>query len=364
MRISKPVAYAVSVVAAGALLAACSGMSSQSSGAAPSSMVPQHVSGTQLLARLTSTSLAVKAPAFHKHHSGKSWMSPDAARAPRLLFQSDSGTDEVYVLTLPGLSLKGTLTGFSEPQGECSNAKGNIWITNTGTEQLLEYSRTGTLLATLDDSTGYPVGCAVNSDNDLAVTNIFDFSGAGSVLVYKNSTGTPSSLSNPDQYYYYFDGYDSSGNLYTSGRDSSGTYILSECAEGASSCSTITISGGTVYFPGAVQWYTPGNYLSVSDQLCGDTEAACAYWVTISGSSGTITGTTDLSNYDGSDACDVVQSAIAANGQKYLAGGDYEYCGYTSSTSNRWAFDAGGKPSNYNDTAGQDVPIGAAVSTK
>ena len=42
------------------------------------------------------------------HH--KSWVSPDARRAPRLLFVSDIATNDVYILTMPAMALKGTLT--------------------------------------------------------------------------------------------------------------------------------------------------------------------------------------------------------------------------------------------------------------
>ncbi|MGB8908783.1 MAG: hypothetical protein WCC84_08550, partial [Candidatus Cybelea sp.] len=62
-----------------------------------------------------------------------------------------------------------------------------------------------------------------------------------------------------------------------SGRNSYGTYVISDCHQGASSCTTITLSSGTIYFSGAVQWdHVCGNWI-LFDQLCGDTEAACGY---------------------------------------------------------------------------------------
>ncbi|HZV76530.1 MAG TPA: hypothetical protein VFF63_02085 [Candidatus Babeliales bacterium] len=362
MRISRTATYALGVLAAAALVAGCSGTGSQSGALAPTTVGSAAHHAAPLHRGLQDTYISVKPFSVHPSHK-KSWISPAVKDAPRILFQSDSGTDVVYVFTLPDLSLKGTLTGFSEPQGECSDSSGNIYITNTGTEQVFEYSRTGILINTFDDSTGYPVGCAVWG-NDLAVTNIFDFSGPGSVLVYSisNPTSTPTSLSNPDQYYYYFDGYDTSGDIWVSGRDDSGVYILSVCAAGGTSCSTLSLSDGTIYFPGAVQYSSVNNSWYAFDQECGDTEAACGYPVSASGVLG---AEIPLSNYEGGSACDVVQATIGAPyGQKYLAGGDYEYCGYTASTTNRWGFPGGGTPSWYNDSAGQDVPIGAAISAK
>src|SRR5262249_32390826 len=148
------------------------------------------------------TITALKTKGVHADHH-KSWVSPDAARAPRLLFASDSGTNDVYIFTMPGLQLKGTLTGWNEPQGECADKSGNVWVTNTGSTQIVKLSRTGSVLSTLSDPSGYPVGCAINPTNgDLAVTDIFGFSGAGGIELYTNASGSPTRISNPAQYEY------------------------------------------------------------------------------------------------------------------------------------------------------------------
>jgi hypothetical protein len=113
-----------------------------------------------------------------------------------------------------------------------------------------------------------------------------------------------------------------------------------------------------------IQWYRPGGYLALGDQACGGSAASCIYWLSISGTTGTITGTTDLSNYEGGAVCDLAQGVIAGNGARYVAGADYESCGNTPATANRWRYDAGGTPTNYNNGAGLVEPLGAAVSTK
>jgi hypothetical protein len=366
LRISRPVARSLGVLTAGALLAGCNGAGSPSSGATgPSWMNAAQAPGTAPLDLFARAALTAQPPTNHRHDSRQSWMSAQAQRSVHLFFQADYGSDDVYVFSLPMMKLVGTLTGFDGPQGECSDASGNIWITNTLAKQILQYSHNGTRLKTLNDPSGYPVGCAVDlSNNKLAVTNIFNFSGSGEVLVYANASGKPTALTNPDQYSYYFAGYGPSGDLYVSGRNSKDIFMLSKCAAGGNSCSTIKLSGGTVYFPGFVQWYSTRKYLAVGDQLCGKTNAACVYWVEISGSKATIAGVTHLDNYEGGKVCDLTQGVIAAPDMKQVAGGDYEYCRYTASTSYRWAYDAGGKPMNYNNTAGQDIPSGAAISTK
>jgi hypothetical protein len=135
---------------------------------------------------------------------------------------------------------------------------------------------------------------------------------------------------------------------------------LSVC--GASSCSTLPLSGGTIYFPGAVQWDNARGTWVAFDQLCGDTEAACSYPVSDSGALGS---PTTYHNPAGGNVCDLVQGAIAGNKHGLVVGSDYEYCGATESSSDRWGYTAGGNPTNfvsYSDPYA--LPDGAAVSAK
>ena len=292
------------------------------------------------------------------HH--KSWVSPDAQRAPRLLFVSDIGTGDVYIFTMPDMKLKGTLTGFADPQGECSDTHGNIYVANTSEADLFEYSRTGKLLNTYDtDKYGYPLGCAVNPLNgDLAITDYVGLSeGPGQVLIYSSASSTPTVLTNPNQYYYYFADYDAKGDLWVDGDDATGGYILSDC--GTSSCSTITLTGGKINVPGAVQWDQKENTWVLFDQRCGGKYAACSYLVS---GSGVIGQATSYKNSNGTAICDLIQGVIAAYGKKYLAGGDYDFCGYDKGSANRWQYPAGGTPTNY--TMNVSEPVGAAISTK
>jgi hypothetical protein len=306
-----------------------------------------------------------------------------------LLFVSDVGTDDVYMYTLPGLALKGTLTGFNMPEGECSDNDGNVWVTNSafGTQQIVKISHSGTILNILSDPSGEPVGCAVDpTTGNLAVTNLADLSGGGELLIYPNASGTPTAYTNPAQFSYYFAGYDSSGNLFEDGfayeegfaaeprSDVNLNYlpfILSELPKGSSSLETISIIGcahdpqcGPVYFPGMVEWYSPGNYLAVGDQLCGYTSSSCIYWVSISGTSGTITGATTMLGSAGNPICDLGEGVILPQ-TKDIVGSDIEArCGFTAPTTYRWRFPAGGSPKKYNANPSYNTPVGAAVSTK
>ncbi|MGA8535546.1 MAG: hypothetical protein WB615_15670 [Candidatus Tumulicola sp.] len=293
------------------------------------------------------------------------------ASTPRLLFLTDRGTDDVDIFSLPELTLKGRLTGFTLPAGECSDAFGDVWVANVGAYQMRRYSRTGALLSTLTESYGYPSYCAVNkADNTLAVSNLEDkYYHPGQVLIYKNATGSPSLLTNPQQYYYYADAYDPAGNLFVIGRAHSRQIILSECAAGSDTCHTITIAGATIYFPSVLQWYHPGNYLVLGDAQCRNKFATCLYRFSISGSTAMLLGETTLENYKGSAACIVYDPAIAgSDDETFVVGGSETTgnrgCGKVPPNAARWAFPAGGKPTDYNASAGLSQPFGAAISAK
>lgn len=354
MKPSKTTHYAVGALAAIALLAGCSGLgSSQSStpaGVSPSALGAR---GVVAQAHRNGTYTSVKAPTVHtdtrKSHIEKMGVGQ------RILFVSDDGTNDVLMFALPAMTLTGTITGFDEPQGMCIDKKRNVWITNTGTLQILQYSPSGTLLNTLSDPNGYPVGCAVNRANgDLAVTNLFNTSGDGTVEVYANATGTPTSYSNPNQTENFFDAYDNKGNLYVDGFSSAG-FSLSVLPNNSSTMSTVSISGGTIFFPGGVNW-TKNTDLVVGDQECNGS-GSCQYAITVSGDSGTITGSTPLTNYN-SGACDVDQGTIARGG-KVFAGGCISESS-AASTAARWSYPSGGVPTNYSTSVSE--PIGAAIT--
>jgi hypothetical protein len=342
-----------------AMLAGCGGGSQQQT-------APPVTNASAAVKAMVPVPTAIAPTSVHPDRS-KSWISPDVAGAPRLLFIADYGTDAVDIFTMPGLSLKGTITGFTSPEGECSDGNGNIWIANAGASELLLYSRTGTLLRTLSVPDEFPASCAYNkSTGDLAVGDIESSTGGpGNVEIFKNATGTGTPYTNSSIYLYFFVGWDNNGNLFFDGTNEGKTAsYLAELPSGSSSTTLLTISGGTLYLSGFIQWYNVGNYLALGDQECGGAAAACIYWVTVSGSTATITATTTLSNYEGGAVCDLAQGVIAANGERYVAGADYESCDYTPITANRWPYEAGGTPTNYNNTATFSFPIGAAVSTK
>ena len=89
---------------------------------------------------------------------------------------------------------------------------------------------------------------------------------------------------------------------------------------------------------------------------------SCSFWASLSG---VLIQVTNYKAYNGDPVCDLVQGVVAAYGNKYAAGGDYERsrCGNAGGNSaNRWQYPAGGAPTNYTTNVSQ--PDGAAISTK
>ncbi len=281
-----------------------------------------------------------------------------------LLFVSDSTTAMVYIYQLSTVKVVNTVTGLTDPQGECSDTKGDVWVTDAGVDSIYELSHQGRLENTLT-GTAYPVGCAWDpTTGNLAVMSLFGSgSGSGShgaVTIYpKRARGSSHQYQNPEQYYYNFGGYDTNGDLFFDGRSESGAFMLSELPKGAKTALTIAIRGGTIYYPGMVQWDRTNKELIVGDQSCGGTyTASCLYAIQIANKGGTIESTIDLQNSTGGQICDLIQGVIYKG---KLAGSDNDICGSSPSTTYVWTYPAGGAPTLSNSST-DSTPVGAAVS--
>jgi hypothetical protein len=358
--------YIVGALTSAALLAGCSAGGSQSSALGSTALNPAlrgtHAHRPSSLADMHLTVYPYKTG--HRDHR-KTWVSPDVLRNPRLLFISDPGAGNVDIFTMPALALKGQITGLSVPQGMCSDSRtGFVWVADTGALTMQEYDRNGTLLNTLDDPAGFPGSCAVDpTTGNLAVTDIVDFTGNGTVLIYAGSTGPPSQqLRNPDMLLASFAGYDGGGNLYVDGFDTFGNFILSESTPGSGALSTLTVTGGALFWPGMVQWNIVAGDLVVGDQTCNNTPTTCLYSMAVSGPNASITGVTNLQDSSGNPICDMAEGVVGRLGKMSAAGSSYNACTGDPNSVDRWHFPAGGLPTN--STTGIVDPAGAALSNK
>jgi hypothetical protein len=276
---------------------------------------------------------------------GTSWMLPEAKRED-LPYVSDDALDEVDVYSLRTLKLTGVLTGLNKPQGECVDVTGDVWVTNIGTAQIIEYAHGGTNpINTLADGSGYPVACAVDpSTGNLAVMSIVGLSGPGAVLVYLDASGTPAEYTDPALSYYYFDGYDDRGDLLIDGTDANGVFGFAELSSGNNSLANIALKK-SISLPGDVQW--DGKWITLEN---AGRENTLIYRLRISGSTGTIVGATRLKPPCGALSQTWIQSDTVTAAFPHSC----------DATIDVWRYPVGGPPRK--SAQGPADPIGVTIS--
>lgn len=324
VKISGSTRYAVGLMLAGALLVACSSGASQF---APSTAMQQSAVGL--------------GTAAHPDR-GRSWMAPDA-KTTDLLYISSYNNGDVYVYSYPHDRLKGTLTGFSSPAGECVDKSGHVFITSGS--GILEYAHGGTTpIATLKDA-GSPQGCSVDpKTGNLAVTNYSTTSSSqGNVAIYKDAKGKPTYLTDSKIYHEYFCGYDNAGDLFVDGTEPSSDELkLSEIPSGRTFFRNITLNQ-TITGAGGVQW--DGKHLALGNLPEGP---STIYQFAINGEKGTKVGSTPLKGSGAVFQFWIEQANVI--GPNYLA-----------NDVGIWAYPAGGSAKE-TITGGFDRPWGATVS--
>jgi DNA-binding beta-propeller fold protein YncE len=269
--------------------------------------------------------------------------SARSTAAGDLLYVSDTDTSDVYVFSYPKGTLQATITGLLDPAGECVDAAGNVFVTNTGASNVLEFAHGGTTpIATLDDSGYFPVGCSVDpTTGNLAVTN-FSTSGSaqGDVVIYKRAKGHPTgNYTDPNIGEMLLCSYDGAGDLFVDGLTQGSAFALAELRKGTKKLRDITLDR-TIQSAGGIQW--DGKFLAVEDQA-----TSVIYQFSIGGAHGTKVGSTAMRG-----AVQVFQFWI--EGSKVI--------GPDAAQGNVgiWRYPAGGKPRKI--IGGVYVPLGAVVS--
>ncbi len=295
-------------------------------------------------------------PLHYRPSPGRSWMSPDAAKTKDLLYVSNLNSGKVNVYSYPDDKQVGTIKGnYDGPDGICVDKKNDIWVVNNSDASLVEYKHGGTTpIATL---TGIllPIGCSVDpTTGDLAVTNYGVSSyGGGTVSIFAHAKGTPKVYTDSEIPHFNFCGYDPKGNLYADGTSSDEEgFFFAELPKGGKTLKNITLTGGTIYYPGMVQW--DGKYVAVGDQDAGSASSGVSAIYETTGAGGKIVHETML-DFPGPYE-DVVgfwiqgSTVIGPN----TAGNPKQDVGF-------FKYPAGGKPSKIL-TKGFDYPQGSAIS--
>ena len=262
------------------------------------------------------------------HADRRSWMLPEAKREKLLYVSEEGGTREVYVFSYPQLKPVGELTGFSSPEGLCSDKIGDVFVTDVSANEITEFSHGGmSPIATLSDAGYEPFDCSVDPvTGNLAITNYRSSSnGPGNVAIYNDAKGNPTFYSDPNIYGYWGCGYDKTGNLFVDGYD--GNSDFAELPKGAGTFIDLTLPFMT---PGGIEW--DGTYLSIGSAH-GSSNGSVIYRVRRSGSTVRIVSSVPLNEPGGRR---VSLRFFSINGKKVAA--------TFNNHIGTWSYPSGGSP--------------------
>jgi len=291
--------YAFVITASITILSGCGGPESQ---LAPSGMVQSiaQMRPGQLSADMAnadkSGAAQIGLATLHPDR-GRSWMA-SGAKAQDLLYLTNYGANNVLVFSYPQDKLVGTLTGpFSYPDGDCTDKKGDVWIVNNAPSGgVVEYKHGGTQpIASLQDPGQYAGQCAVDptTGNLIVTNNETYYSGPGTVAIYTHAKGNAKLYPVAKMYSVFFCAFDDKGNLYVDGELYQGTgFQLAELPKGKKRFTDIPLKGGTIYFPGNIQW--AGKYMAIGDQEYLDKYPHTSAIYQTTGAGGKIVGVTRL----------------------------------------------------------------------
>jgi hypothetical protein len=222
-----------------------------------------------------------------------SWMESKASSRDLLYIAAGPVNGAIYVYTYPKGRYVGTLTGFLEPFGECSDSAGDVFVvayanSSMNSSTIYEYAHGGTTpIATLSDP-NVAFGCAFDpTTGNLAASG-------GGVAIYQHAMGNPTMYSS--NFAFHYCGYDDKGNLYLSaaGDRSYNEAQLIRLARGSSEFEQINLNEPLYKYTlwPSVQW--DGKHMTVSSNP--NRKPLLIYRLHISGSSATVVGTTEVSS--------------------------------------------------------------------
>jgi|ERR1700722_4227723 hypothetical protein len=280
------------------------------------------------------------------------------AAGKSLIFVSDAADGVINIYPQAGTNQKmvGQITGLTQPQGITTDSKGNLYVANTNSSNVLVYAPpyTGAPKMTISDSKEFPADVAVSSAGVVAITNICNAPkcrlNTGNVVLYaKGSTKSCATVSDSSFNFtrVMFAEFDSNGVLYIDGLN--GGYQTSfGLVTGGCSATSITNLGYvyTVSFPGGIQIDKAGD-IAFCDQV---NQVVDTFAPPVNSAFGSPVSTTPLSG-----STFPLSIAILASGTNLYAadpGG--------SGLAEEYKYTAGGAAENTIAVGGQ--PIGIAVT--
>ena len=239
--------------------------------------------------RMLGMSLVSPAKVVPDHRA--SWMSPDAKKSKSLMYVADEDNNDVLVYTYPAGKKMGMLTGFETPTGICSNKAGDVFILNGNGMTVTVYAHGGTTPIRTLELPGYPYfNCSVDPTTGNLALGVLAGSCGNCIAVFTNASGTPTTYTPSGQQGFPGCGYDNKGNLFCDAyNDSEDVFLLFEVAAGSASANQVSVSGASGLEPGSIQW-------DGKDLVFANGDSGNLYQIALSGSTGSIAGSTVLNN--------------------------------------------------------------------
>lgn len=205
-----------------------------------------------------------------------------------LLYVSEYGESELQIYSYPQVNLLQTIKNVVyHPDGECTDAAGDVYVANTARDDVSEFAHGGTIpIAKFVDKRRHPTTCSVDpTTGKLAVTEFgYDNSVRDSIAIYSSPIDKPTQYFTP-LFIYISCAYDPQGDLFVDGYDDSRHFGLVELPAGGSAFKKIALDKRPAV-AGNLMW--DGAYMTVSNHK------KTIYRFSISGRHGQLAGTTTI----------------------------------------------------------------------
>jgi hypothetical protein len=257
-------------LASAVILSACSQQASSAGSLLSATTTPAQMRGNSVAPiSFVSDTVLAKLRAPRNPLAGKSgWLSPAAKSCKQQLFVSSYRLNYVSIYCVVGNRHNqapiGEITdGINGPEGAVTDAKGNLYVTNTGGNSVTEYAAGTTSPSfTYSQELSAPAGVAVDAKQNVYVSNL----GSGAVTVFPQGVNTPSSQLTGIPFPIDV-ALDTKGNLYvTSYTTSFSNGIILEYAAGSTQGTNL---GVTVDGPGGITLDKAGDIVTADQRLPG-----------------------------------------------------------------------------------------------
>jgi hypothetical protein len=192
----------------------------------------------------------------------------------------------VNILSFPQGQPVGAISGFGEPEGECVDAVGDVFVTDSGKASIQVFAHGGVVpIRTLSYPRARPFDCSVDPlTGNLAVSNhMFSRKPHSLIAVFPGAHGPAKTYAHAGFQTPYC-GYDNRGNLFIDGSDR--RTEIAELPKGGSAIVNAFLNEPIAY-QGSIQW--DGQHLVIASR-----RPPTAYRTVFNGRDGKIVGATSL----------------------------------------------------------------------